>query len=233
MEVGEGGAQVAPQIRNSFAKAFEGTIWILRDFPAPLLGWYLLYVTVLVFLQFLAELQSTGSSFSLGPVVGVLAFLSLIILWLGFLGAVLIAIGKSKGLLQSQSFAPGLWLRDLTVETVKMFLISLPWFFLLIVPGLVRLAKYAFVAPVVIFEAEYKAGRVNALKSSRALAQGVTFQLVALTTFVFLLSFFLDSFIPQDGVLLFALTHVINFFIALVALHLVANWYFEQKKKNS
>ncbi len=185
----------------------------LREFFKPLALWYGAYIFFEICGQ-AALMGSLGAASSWLTVLSLFTSLLSLFAHFGFLGFAFLAAGKIRGLLSEVSFQSTPWLKDYILENLKAILYSLPWFFLLIVPGLVRLIRYSLVSAVVMLEPGYQRDEVDALKTSLLYSKGVFWQL----TWLFILVMggsalaghysFADSWVGY-----FALAHLVEFLI--------------------
>src|SRR5690606_40008630 len=98
-----------------------------------------------------SDVCSSDLSFRAGfSVLAILGLLLHIVAYIGFCGAVVLAAGRARGLTSPHSFAPGSWLKDLTLETLKAGFFAFLWLLALVIPGLVRWARYSFFPAIVI-----------------------------------------------------------------------------------
>ncbi len=82
----------------------------------------------------------------------------------------------------------------LFVEGFRMTGQILLWSLLLIIPGIYKQIQYLFVPFVVLFDSEYKSGKVDALNKSAQLSKGIFWNL----GFIFLLSFGSEILFEMD-----------------------------------
>lgn len=75
------------------------------------------------------------------------------------------------------------------IESLRAFLKSVIYGFLLIIPGIVKMIRYQFVVLVVATDKDYQNGNVDALKESERLAKGKTWPLFFLLVLFSILSF--------------------------------------------
>lgn len=74
------------------------------------------------------------------------------------------------------------------IESLRAFLKSIIFGFLLIIPGIIKMIRYQFVVLVVATDKDYQQGRVDALKESERLAFGKTWPLFFLLVLFSILS---------------------------------------------
>lgn len=67
--------------------------------------------------------------------------------------------------------------KDVSVESIRSLAVSLLWFFLLIVPGVVKYVRYFFVPYVVVADPDYQKGQIDALEESERLVKGISWPL--------------------------------------------------------
>jgi hypothetical protein len=76
------------------------------------------------------------------------------------------------------------YLKDRTeqglIESLRAFLKSILYGFLLIIPGIIKMIRYQFVVFIVATEKKYQEGGIEALQASEKLARGRTLPLMAL-----------------------------------------------------
>lgn len=71
-------------------------------------------------------------------------------------------------------------MKPLTIENLRALAKILLWGLLLVLPGIYQMLRYSFVSFVVLFDPNYRAGRVDALKESAQLTKGLKRYLVLL-----------------------------------------------------
>ena len=211
-----------------FAEAVQG----LRSSWRPVLSWYGLYVLLEMFSD-VTKLNSMVSP-ELGlTLVSSMSTLLSFLAFLGFVGTTLLVADNQSNLEATTSLVPGLWLKDLTLETIKALLFSLPWFFLFVIPGIVRLIRYAFVFPIVMLEPAYRRDQVNALKTSLLYSQQGVFGRLALLYVIYSGASLLSSHYSFMGAwaVSFILAKFVEFLVTLYCIFAVRELYYLAIKK--
>jgi hypothetical protein len=163
---------------------------VLRRFWPWLVG---LGIISIALDEYTFEMQKLMDQFDSPPMVLLGALLGISLLWevlSGILVIILASIG-ARDALRSQP-PTSIWeisrvtLKPLTIESLRAMGKALLWSFLLIVPGLIKYIRFTFVPYIVLFEQDYRDGKVDALERSEVLVSGHTWALALIIAVYFM-----------------------------------------------